>query len=148
MAALKKPGRPPMKPMTAERPEMSSILIIDDDVAAAKLVEIALSRAGHRVEVARDVTSGRRALEAGIPDLVILEVFLSDGSGLDLLRSLRVELERSIPVIVLSGHRQEEFSARASDLGATAYVHKPFSPKALVAEVGRLTAKADVATIR
>jgi DNA-binding response OmpR family regulator len=131
--------------MTAD---MSSILIIDDDIAAAKLLEIVLSRAGHEVVVARDVASGRRALEAGPPDLVILEVFLPDGSGLDLLRSLRLELARSIPAIVLSGHRQDEFSARASGIGATVYVTKPFSPRALVAEVERLTAKADVATIR
>jgi two-component system, NtrC family, nitrogen regulation response regulator NtrX len=127
---------------------MSSILIIDDDVAAAKLLEFVLARAGHDVEVARDVASGRKALEAGRPDLVILDVFLPDGSGLDLIRGMRLDLERSIPAIVLSGHRQEEFSTRASGAGATAYMNKPFSPRALVAEVDRLTAKADVATIR
>jgi DNA-binding response OmpR family regulator len=127
---------------------MSSILIIDDDVAAAKLLEIVLSRAGHEVEVTRDVASGRKALESGLPDLVILDVFLPDGSGLDLIRSLRLDLRRSIPAIVLSGHRQEEFSTRASGAGATVYVTKPFSPRALVAEVERLAAKADVATIR
>jgi two-component system phosphate regulon response regulator PhoB len=127
---------------------MSSILIIDDDVAAAKLLEVVLSRAGHQVEVTRDVASGRRALEAGHPDLVILDVFLPDGSGLDLIRAMRLDLKRSIPAIVLSGHHQEEFWTRASGAGATVCVNKPFSPRALVAEVERLTAKADVATIR
>lgn len=127
---------------------MGSILIIDNDVSVAKLLEIVLTEAGHRVEVTHDVTSGWRALETRPPDLVILDVFLSDGSGLDLLRSLRLELESAIPVIVLSGHRQEEFSGRASDVGATVYVIKPFSPRALVAEVERLTSQAGVATLR
>lgn len=127
---------------------MSAILIIDDDVAAAKLLEVVLSIAGHEVEVARDVNSGRMALEARLPDLVILEVFLPDGSGLDLLRSLRVEHQKMIPAIVLSGHRQEEFSARASGVGAAVYVNKPFSPRALLGEVERLTVQAGVATIR
>jgi DNA-binding response OmpR family regulator len=127
---------------------MSAILIIDDDVAAAKLLEVVLSMAGHDVEVARDVNSGRMALEARLPDLVILEVFFPDGSGLDLLRSLRVENQRMIPAIVLTGHRQEEFSARASGVGAAVYVNKPFSPRALLGEVERLTVQAGVATIR
>jgi DNA-binding response OmpR family regulator len=127
---------------------MSSILVIDDDIAAAKLLELSLVRAGHRVEVIRDVTAGRKALQASSPDLVILDVFLPDGSGLDLLRYLRQDLQQTIPVMVLSGHRQEEFSARAAGVGATSYVTKPFSPRALLVEVERLIGRAGVATIR
>ena len=127
---------------------MSSILVIDDDIVAAKLLELSLARAGHRVKVIRDVTAGRKALEASSPDLVILDVFLPDGSGLDLLRYLRQDLQQTIPVVVLSGHRQEEFSARAAGAGATSYVTKPFSPRALLAEVERLTGRSGVATIR
>jgi two-component system phosphate regulon response regulator PhoB len=127
---------------------MSSILVIDDDIVAAKLLELSLVRCGHQVEIVRDVTAARRTLQASNPDLVILDVFLPDGSGLDLLRYVRQDLRWTIPVIVLSGHRQEEFSARAAGVGATSYVTKPFSPRALVREVERLTGRAGVATIR
>jgi two-component system phosphate regulon response regulator PhoB len=127
---------------------LSSILVIDDDVSAAKLLELVLARGGHQVQVARDVSSGRRAVEASDFDLVILDVFLADGSGLDVLRHLRQQLRKSVPVLVLSGHRQEELSTRAIGIGATSYVTKPFSPRALLAEVERLVAQAGVATIR
>jgi len=118
---------------------MSSILVIDDDPAAAKLLELALARAGHQVEVARDVSSGRQAARAGRHDLLILDVFMPDGSGLDLLRYLRGELGSTIPVLVVTGHRQEDFLARAEAAGATGYFTKPFSLQKLLAEVARLT---------
>jgi len=118
---------------------MSSILVIDDDPAAAKLLELALGRVGHQVDVARDLSSGQRAARSGHHDLMILDVFMPDGSGLDLLRYLRGELGSTVPVLVLTGHRQEEFLARAQEAGATGYVTKPFSVRDLLAEVARLT---------
>jgi two-component system, OmpR family, phosphate regulon response regulator PhoB len=118
---------------------MSSILVIDDDPAAGKLLELALGREGHQVDVARDVTSGQRAARSGQHDLMILDVFMPDGSGLDLLRYLRGELGYTIPVLVLTGHRQEDFLARAQEAGATGYVTKPFNLRDLLAEVTRLT---------
>ncbi|TMK84765.1 MAG: response regulator [Actinobacteria bacterium] len=109
---------------------MSSILVIDDDPAAAKLLELALGRVGHQVDVARDLSSGQRAARSGHHDLMILDVFMP---------SLRAELGSTVPVLVLTGHRQEEFLARAQEAGATGYVTKPFSVRDLLAEVARLT---------
>src|SRR2546425_2724758 len=118
---------------------MGSLLEMDADPAAAKLLDLALAREGHQVEVARDVSSGRQAVRAGHHDLMILDVFMPDGSGLDLLRYLRSELGSTTPVLVLTGHRQEDFLARAEAAGATGYFTKPFSLQKLVAEVARLT---------
>jgi len=118
---------------------MGSILVVDDDPAAAKLLELALARQGHQVEVARDVSSGKQAVRAGHHDLMILDVFMPDGSGLDLLRYLRGELGSATPVLVLTGHRQEDFLARAEAAGATGYFTKPFRLQELLAEVARLT---------
>ena len=113
--------------------------MIDDDPIAAKLLQLTLRPGGHQVDVARDVSSGQQALRAGRHDLLIVDIFLPDGSGLDILRFLREDLKQTIPVIVLSGHRQEEFATRASQLGATKYVTKPFSLRDLLAEVDLLT---------
>jgi len=118
---------------------MSSILVIDDDPAAVKLLQLVLGRAGHAVQVARDVSSGKSAALSGGYDLMILDVFLPDGSGLDLLRFLRGELGSTLPVLVLSGYRQSDFMDRAEAAGATGYVTKPFSIPDLLAELGRLT---------
>ena len=118
---------------------MSAILVVDDDPISARLLELTLTPGVHQVEVARDVSSGQRALLAGHHDLLILDIFLPDGSGLEILRFLREDLKQAIPVIVLSGHRQEDFADRATKLGATQYVTKPFSLRDLLAEVDRLT---------
>ena len=118
---------------------MSSILVIDDDPAAVKLLQLVLGKAGHEVQVARDVTSGKTAARSGGYDLMILDVFLPDGSGLDILRYVRGELGSTLPVLVLTGHRQSDFTARAETSGATGYVTKPFRIPDLLAELNRLT---------
>jgi two-component system phosphate regulon response regulator PhoB len=118
---------------------MSSILVIDDDPAAIKLLQLVLGRAGHVVQVARDVTSGKTAARSGGHDLMILDVFLPDGSGLDLLRFVRGDLGSTLPVLVLTGYRQSDFMTRAEAAGASGYVTKPFSIPDLLTELNRLT---------
>jgi two-component system, OmpR family, phosphate regulon response regulator PhoB len=118
---------------------MSSILVIEDDPSAVRLLERALARGGHLVEVAGDVASGRDAAQSGHHQLMILDLFLPDGSGLDLVRYLRGELGSTVPILLLTGHRQEEFLARAQAAGATGYMTKPFSIRELLDEVDRLT---------
>jgi two-component system phosphate regulon response regulator PhoB len=118
---------------------LGAILVIDDDPVAAKLLELTLHPRGYRVEIARDMASGRQALEAGGHDALVLDIFLPDGSGWDILKYLRTELRLTLPVIVLTGHRQEDFAARAAEFGANGYVTKPFSPRDLVAQIEHLT---------
>ena len=117
---------------------MGAILVIDDDPVAAKLLELTLHPRGYRVDVARDFTSGRKALEAGGHDALILDIFLPDGSGWDILKYLRNELRLTLPVVVLIGHRQEDFAARATEFGANGYITKPFSPRDLAAQIEHL----------
>ena len=123
---------------------MSSVLVIDHDPVVAKLLEVSLRSKGHDVAIARDTAAGRLALETGGHDMVIVDVFLPDGSGLDVLRYLRNDLDLRLPVIVLSGHRQGSIAVKAIETGATHYMTKPFSPQALLADVDRLTEVAHV----
>jgi two-component system, OmpR family, phosphate regulon response regulator PhoB len=118
---------------------MSSILVIEDDPAAARLLQTALGRNGHAVEVAGDLAAGRHAVEPGRHHLMILELFLPDGSGLDLLRYLRGDLGSTLPVLLLTGHRQDDLLARAEAAGASGYMTKPFDIRALLGAVDRLT---------
>jgi DNA-binding response OmpR family regulator len=118
---------------------MSAILVIDDDPVALKLLQLALGRQGHAVDVARDVAQGKTAYRSGSYDLMILDVFLPDGSGLDLLRQLRGELGSTLPVLLLTGQRQPDFHSRAEAAGASGYITKPFNLADLLAEVDRLT---------
>jgi two-component system phosphate regulon response regulator PhoB len=118
---------------------LSSILVIDDDPVAAKLLERIFVGKGHQVDVVRDIGSGRRALERKGHDVLILDIFLPDGSGWEILKFVRSELHLTLPVIVLTGHRQDEFAKRAIELGADDYVTKPFSPRDLLSRIDQLT---------
>jgi two-component system phosphate regulon response regulator PhoB len=101
------------------------------------VLEHVLATAGHEVEVVPGIEDGRGALEKGRFDLVLLDVNLPDGCGLELIRSIREGLYRDTPVVVLSGMRQEETVVRGLKLGADDYVTKPFSPTELLARVDR-----------
>ncbi|GAB5603824.1 hypothetical protein FJNA_23500 [Thermus sp. FJN-A] len=116
---------------------MARVLVVEDDPAVAQVLELALKRAGYGVLVARDFLSGKRALEEGTYEAVVLDLNLPGGFGLDLLRHLRQELGRSVPVVVLSGLRQEHHVLEALRLGAQDYLTKPFSPKELVLRLER-----------
>ena len=85
---------------------MSAILVVDDDPISARLLELTLTPGGHQVEVARDVSSGQRALLAGHHDLLILDIFLPDGSGLEILRFLREDLKQG-PIEIQVSNRTE-----------------------------------------
>ena len=116
---------------------MGSILAIEDDWTVRMVLEHVLSTAGHKVEVVPGVEGGRGALEKGRYDLVLLDVNLPDGSGLELLQSMREGVYRDTPVVELSGMRQEDTVVRGLKLGADDYVTKPFSPPELLARVDR-----------
>lgn len=118
---------------------MGSILAIEDDRTVGLVLEHILETGGHQVRLARGVAEARQALSDGRYDLVILDLNLPDGSGLELLRSIREEAGEDTRVVVLSGMRQEEVVVRGLRLGADDYVTKPFSPQELLARVDRWT---------
>jgi two-component system phosphate regulon response regulator PhoB len=121
------------------REELTRILVVEDDRSVGKVVQVSLGLAGHEVKVATDAVSGELALREAGHDLVILDINLPGGTGLELLRYLREELGRRTPVIMLSGQKQEDSIVRALEWGANDYVTKPFSPRELVARVNRWT---------
>jgi two-component system phosphate regulon response regulator PhoB len=116
---------------------VAAILAIEDDWTVRTVLEHTLSSAGHEVDAVPGVGEARERLAAGRYDLVLLDVNLPDGNGLDLLWLIRREHGADVPVLVLSGMRQEEAVVRGLELGADDYVTKPFSPPELLARVTR-----------
>lgn len=108
------------------------ILVIDDEPAIVRAVRANLGSRGFRVDVAE---SAKEALErvGAHPDLVILDLGLPDGDGLELISSLR-ERDRA-PIIVLSARGAERDKVRALDLGADDYLTKPFGVEELLARI-------------
>jgi two-component system phosphate regulon response regulator PhoB len=116
---------------------VAAILAIEDDWTVRTVLEHTLGSAGHDVDVAPGIIDGRKLLAEGRYDVILLDLNLPDGNGLDLLRDIRNDLGTAVSVLVLTGLRQEDAVVRGLELGADDYVTKPFSPPELLARVGR-----------
>jgi two-component system KDP operon response regulator KdpE len=111
----------------------SKVLVIEDEAEIRRFVRTSLELDGYHVYEADGVKRG--LVEAGTrhPDLVILDLGLPDGDGVDLIRDLRGWSD--VPVLVLSARTSEEDKIGALDAGADDYLVKPFSAGELVARV-------------
>ncbi|MEZ4434391.1 MAG: response regulator transcription factor [bacterium] len=123
---------------------MPLILLVDDEPAITDSLGYALDRAGFATRAARTLADADRALAEAAPALVILDLMLPDGNGLDWLRA-RAESDR-IPVIILSSHDDPVEHIVGLELGADDYIDKPFSPREVVARVRAVLRRAAPAT--
>ncbi len=105
-------------------PPGSQILIVEDDAHIRRFVRLTLVAEGHTVHEAESYQRGLIEAATRTPDLVILDLGLPDGDGVDLIRELRQW--SSMPVIVLSARSAEESKIAALDAGADDYLVKPF----------------------
>lgn len=112
------------------------VLIVDDEPQISGIVEEYLKRDGFITEVAPSVALANDAIERAQPDLLILDINLPDGTGLDVLR--KMVAHRRIPTILLTARADEVDRIVGLELGADDYVTKPFSPGELVARVRAL----------
>ena len=110
--------------------EPGSVLVVDDDGAIRTVVAQSLRRAGHRVRTAATIAELRRELAAERPDVLISDVVLPDGDGLDAVPAV-LESYPDLPVIVLSAQNTLTTAVRATQAGAFDYLPKPFDLNAL-----------------
>jgi CheY-like chemotaxis protein/phosphoribosyl 1,2-cyclic phosphodiesterase len=119
------------------------ILMIDDDEDLRILARKALTKAGHRVIEAGGGEEGLRMVAEQRPDLVLLDLFMPQPDGFEVLQRLRAnEVTRTLPVVVLTAHDDEDGARRSFDFGATDFLAKPFSPPQLDARVRACFARA------
>jgi len=108
------------------------VLVVDDDAAIRTVVREALRREGHSVETAGSVAELKRAIRSFDPQVLVTDVILPDGNGLDMVPELLAEYP-AMPIIVLSAQNTFTTAVRASEQGAFDYLPKPFD----LAELGR-----------
>jgi two-component system KDP operon response regulator KdpE len=110
-----------------------SILVIEDEQAIRRFVRMALTAEGYRVHEAETLQRG--LLDAGTrkPDLIVLDLGLPDGDGMDFIRDLRAWSRT--PILVLSARVDEYDKVDALDAGADDYLSKPFGIAELLARV-------------
>lgn len=114
------------------------VLVVEDTEAIADLIQRALAPERFDVEIVGDLAAARARLAADPPDVMVLDVELPDGSGLQLLRELGEQGDRSSPPIVILSARGSEIDRVVGlELGAADYVVKPFFPRELATRVRR-----------
>jgi two-component system OmpR family response regulator len=122
--------------LVTERPLMR-VLVIEDDRQTAKLVKSVLTEGGDAVDLAYSAADARPLARINEYDVIILDLSLPDGTGIEILQELRRE-GRVMPVLVMTGRSGEADVVRLLDAGADDYVVKPVPNEVLKARVRAL----------
>ena len=116
---------------------MTHALIVDDDVDSAAMLSELIALQGLTVATANSLRDARKQLALQTPDLVLLDLRLPDGSGMDLFAD--PELLADSEVVLMTGHASLETSILALRLGAVDYLVKPVTLKHLQGLLSRVT---------
>ena len=131
---------------------MTHALIVEDDADSAETMAALISAQGFTVAIARTMRDARRQIVLQLPDLVLLDLQLPDGSGMDLFQD--AQLVANSEIVLITGHASLESSIQALRMGAADYLVKPVNmkqlqgilsrvmrPSAIQAELASLTAE-------
>ncbi len=120
------------------------ILIVDDEPNIVTSLEFLMRESSYEVRVARDGEEALRRAESFLPDLILLDVMMPQRSGFEVCQKIRENPAfRNVKIVVLTAKGRELEKNRGLDLGANAYVTKPFSTKELMSTVRGLLHTAD-----
>ncbi len=112
---------------------MAKVLVVDDEPQIITALGRGLSRVGHDVVVARTAADALAAAATGEPQVILLDLRLPDGDGIEVVRRLRTWSQ--VPILLLSGVATDQSRVAALDAGADDFVDKPFSMEELRARV-------------
>jgi two-component system response regulator QseB len=113
------------------------VLVVEDDPRIRSIIDRGLRLAGHLPTLAGSLLRGREHWRTGTFDVVLLDVMLPDGDGLDLLAERRAAGDRT-PTLLLTAREESELHQRAVSVGADDYLAKPFAYRDLLDRVERL----------
>jgi two-component system, OmpR family, response regulator RegX3 len=122
-------------------PGKRTILLVEDEESITAPLAEALEREGFRAEVAHTAAASLEVAARVSPDLVLLDLMLPDGSGLDVCRQLRTSSR--VPIIMLTARGDEADRIVGLELGADDYIVKPFSAREVVARIRAVLRRAD-----
>lgn len=121
---------------------MNRIYVVDDEPDMVELLATVLRSEGYEVET---YTDGRAALARVLeepPELLLLDLMMPDLDGFELLKLLRLDSRgRNVVVLVVSARTGHRAQLETLQLGANAYIYKPFSPRELAGQVRHLLAE-------
>lgn len=112
---------------------MTKILLVEDDKAIVSMLTEFLTSEGFSVKSASGQTAALKLLDEEKPDLVLLDISLSDGNGFTVCSAIKAN--HQLPVIFLTASGDEYSTVTGFDLGADDYIAKPFRPRELVSRI-------------
>jgi two-component system response regulator HydG len=115
---------------------MAAILVVDDELSARSTLALLLKKRGHRVTQAEGLTAAVRALNDGTFELVVTDLRMPDGSGIDILRAVKTHCSEA-DVILLTAYAGWESAKEAMQLGALDYFEKGREPDELFHRIDR-----------
>jgi two-component system KDP operon response regulator KdpE len=112
---------------------MHLVLIVEDDKAIQDVLRILFESSGFRVVISETARAGERDARLYRPDVILVDLALPDGDGINVIQTIRAW--SPVPIVVLSARTAEAERVRAFEKGADDYVLKPFSAPELVARI-------------
>jgi DNA-binding response OmpR family regulator len=123
----------------------SRLLVVEDEEDLLEVLTERLEWEGYAVEPVSTLAAARTALAATLPRLVLLDLMLPDGSGLDFLAEMRASPSHTnTPVLILSGMGEENASRHGMARGASGWLTKPVGGEVLIATIEKLLSQKTV----
>ena len=115
---------------------VKKIVIAEDDIYTAHLLNFILEREGYEVHTAKDGGEALKSIKSIVPDLILLDVMMPVMDGYDVLKKTKEDEKlKHIPVIMLTAKGQEWDIVKGFELGTDDYIVKPFSPAELLVRI-------------
>lgn len=114
-------------------PNAPLVLVVDDEQAIRRFLRATLESQGYRVKESATAADGLMQARTQRPDLVLLDLGLPDGDGIDVTKAIRAD--STVPIVVVSARGQEQDKVAALDAGADDYLTKPFGVDELSARL-------------
>jgi two-component system KDP operon response regulator KdpE len=109
------------------------VLVVEDDREIRAMMQSSLAVEGFEVQTAVSVSEASALLQHALPDVVVLDLGLPDGDGIELVRLVRKQ--HALPILIVSARHQEAEKIKLLDAGADDYLSKPFSVAELLARI-------------
>jgi DNA-binding response OmpR family regulator len=121
---------------------MNNILLVEDNMHIQEVNKFLLERSGYRVNLAMNLTQARQSIREELPDLIVLDIMLPDGNGLDFLHELRET--SNVPVMMLTAMDTPESIIRGLEAGGDDYLTKPYDLKMFITRLETLMRRASL----
>ena len=115
------------------------ILLVDDEPNIVRTVEARLKASGYEVIIAMDGLQGLTMAKSSKPDLIILDLMLPKMDGYKICGLLKKDIKyKKVPILMFTARAQDTDREMAEDVGADAYITKPFKPELLLGKIKEL----------